>query len=344
MLRTLQWYLLKIMGKFTEEIGLAVKEAMMDPVFIQRIRLKTNGKIFWAYQTSDTGYAEFVKSHPAYPDGTPAVYTTIALGYAAMTSNQIDVLLINGHGEFSEAMLTTAKNRCHFEGMDGGSRKNSQGARFATPATSVAASVAVVSNTGTRNTFRNIKFIQQGTNAAQTSSFIDTGEGTYMENCCIHQNNLLTTASTQALLFKGDTCHYKNVEIGNSTVTHNVDNQAPLVFKTPARYSYFENCSIIQYSLKTTASCIDVPDANGIIGWIKFENCSLVSASKGDGATAAGTMAEAVTSICTSGYLYFDNRCTSYFATIFSELDASIYNAAPAGAATAGGGEAVPGA
>ena len=101
---------------------------------------------------------------------------------------------------------------------------------------------------------------------------------------------------------------------------------------------------MINYSQKTTASCIDVPDANGVIGWIMFKNCSLMSGSKGDGDNAAGAMAEAVTSVCTSGLLYFDNRCTSYQAVITSELDGSIWNAAPAGAVTAGGGEAVKGA
>ena len=117
-----------------------------------------------------------------------------------------------------------------------------------------------------------------------------------------------------------------------------------MVIKTPARYSYFINCTIINYSSQTTASCIDVPDADGVIGWVKFENCSLVSANKGDGATAGGTMAEAVTSVATSGYLYFDNRCTSYRASKFAKADASIMNASSTGTAVARGGEAVAGA
>jgi len=332
------------MSKFTDELSLAVREIMKDPVFIQRLKYDTNGKIFWAYKTTDPGYVEFVKHHPNYPDGTPAVYTTLALGYAAMTSNQNDVLLINANAEWTEAMLTVDKNRCHFIGMDGGGRKNSQGARFATPATSVAASVAVVLNTGTRNTFRNIKFIQQGTNVAQTSGVIDAGEGTYMENCEMEVNSILSTV-TQGLLFAGDTCHYKDCQIGNSTVYHTAQNQAPLTIAVYGglypRYSYFENCTVINYTSQTNASCIL---ASGVIGWIKFENVSLVNASKGDGATAGGAMAEAVVMGATSGYLLFDNRCTCYNAVIFAELDAYILNAAPAGAATAGGGEAVPGA
>jgi len=335
------------MNKFSSNLALAVREIMKDPVFVQRLKYDTNGKIFWAYKSTDPGYVEFVSHHPDYSDGTPAVYTTIAAGYAAMTSNQNDVLLINANAEYSEAMLTVDKNRCHFIGMDGGGRKNSQGARFATPATDVAASIAVVLNTGTRNTFRNMKFIQQGTNAAQTSGVIDRGEGTYMENCEMEVNGLLASV-TQGLLFAGDTCHYKSCQIGNSTVYHTAANQAPLVFNVSGgaypRYSYFEDCTMINYSSQTTASCIDAPAASSVIGWILFKNCTLISAKKGDGATAGGAMAEAVTSVLTSGYLLFDNRCTCFNAALFAEADASILNASGAAVAAADGGKAIAGA
>ena len=327
------------MPNFSETIALAVKEALKDPIFLARQKFNTTGKIFWVMDEDDAGYVEFSKQHPTYEDGTPAIYSTFALGYAAMTSNQQDVLILTGHGSHSGAMVTTAKNRCTFIGVDGGEggRKNSQAAKISTPATSVAASIAVINNTGTRNTFKNLKIIQSGTNVAQTSAFIDTGEGTYCESCQFEVNSILTTV-TQAVLFKGDTCHYKNCQIGNSTVYHTALNQAPLVIQTPARYSYFEDCTIIQYSSQTTASCIDAPDADSVIGWIHFSNCQLISANKGDGATAGGTMAEAVTSVITSGYLLFDNKCNSFNATIFCEADASILLcSADEGTATLGG-------
>ena len=310
------------------------------------VQVPVLGKVLIVCPATDANYDRLTQL--VTPDSTGdanqvRLYTTLAAAYAAAVTNANDVILLSSNSSHSEAMLTVAKSRLHFIGMDGGGRLNSQGTKISTPATSVAASVAVISNTGTRNTYRNIKFIQQGTNTAQTSAFIDTGEGTYVKNCQFEVNSILTTVS-QAVLFKGDTCHYEDCQIGNSTVTHNVDDQAPMVIQTPARYSYFINCKFIQYSLKTKASCIDVPDANGVIGWIMFENCKLISASKGDGTTAAGTMAEAVTSVCTSGYLYFDSRCISYFATAFAEADASIYSGAVAPAASAGGGIATAGA
>ncbi len=303
----------------------------------------TAGKVFFVINNGNAWYSDIEAQFPPDSEGQIRTYSTKLAAYNATVTNRNDVILIDAASSHSAAMLTVAKNRIHFVGMDGGGRKNSQGSKLITPATSVAASVAVIKNTGTRNTYENIKFVQNGTNAAQISAFEDTGEGTYVKNCGMEVNSILSTV-TQGLLFKGDTCHYEDCQFGNSTVYHTAQNQAPLVFKTPARYSYFINCSMINYSSQTDASCIDVPDTNGVIGWIKFENCSLVSANLGDGAIAGGTMAEGVTNAGTSGYLLFDNRCTSYNATIFAEAVAYTLNAAPAGAATAGGGEAVPGA
>jgi len=305
----------------------------------------TFGRIFVVLDPDDTDEETYQRMQEVFQPhgGVNRFYTTLAGAYAATESNNNDVILLDANSSHETAMITVSKNRVHFIGMDGGGRLNSQGTKIGTPATSVAASTAVIYNTGTRNTYRNIKFIQSGTNAAQLTAFHDTGEGTFVKNCSFHHNSLLTTAARSSLKFAGDTCHYEDCQIGNSTVTTNVDNVAPLLIKNPARYSYFVNCKMISYSLKTTASCIDVPDATGIIGWIFFENCQLVSASKGDGATAAGAMAEAVTSVCTSGYLYFDEKCTSYQAVLFSEADASILTAsvAPAGNSAAVGGVAV---
>jgi len=332
------------MNKFSSNLSLAVREIMKDPVFLQRLKYDTNGKIFWAYKASDPGYVEFVSHHPDYSDGTPAVYTTIAAGYAAMTSNQNDVLLINANAEWSEAMLTVDKSRCHFIGMDGGGRKNSQGTRFATPATDVVASVAVVLNTGTRNTFKNMKFIQQGTNAAQTSGVIDAGEGTYMENCEMEVNGLLA-ATTQGLLSAGDTCHYKGCQIGNSTVYHTANTQAPLTIAASnggvPRYSYFEDCSVIQFTSQTDSPCAAI---SGLVGWVQFNKCTFMCAKKGDGATAGGVMAAAITISGTGGFGYIDNNCSFFNTALSCAANAYLFNAAGIAVAAADGGKAIKGA
>jgi len=306
--------------------------------------IPTFGRIFVVMNSSNTDNENYQRAQELMktdPKGRIRFYTTLAAAYAQVQTNNNDVILLDADSSHSGAMLTVAKNRVHFIGMDGGGRINSQGAKISTPATSVAASVAVIKNTGTRNTYRNIKFIQNGTNAAQVECFHDTGEGTYVKNCSFHHNSLLTTAARSSLKFAGDTCHYEKCQIGNSTVLTNVDNVAPLLIKGPARYSYFIDCEIISYSQKTTASCIDADEADGIIGWIKFNGCSLMSANKGNGATAAGAMAEAVTSVVTSGFLCFDSRCNAFTVTRFGEADASILSAAIEPKANGTGGIAI---
>jgi len=321
---------------FQKRIAELVRLGVKDDVI--RANLLTSGEVFLLLEDSDT---DFNKIQQRF--GLKNVFTTVATVNGAVVTNRNDIVLCSAVSEHSTAMVTVSKNRVHWHGLDGGRRISSQGTKFATPATDVAASVAVITNTGTRNTYTNIKFIQQGTNVAQTSGFIETGEGTYCEHCEFEVNSILTTA-TQGLLFKGDTCTYRECQFGNSTVYHTAANQAPLVIQTPARYSYFIDCTMINYSDKTTASCIDAPDTDSVIGWIMFKNCSLICANLGNGATAGATLAEAVTNAGTSGYLLFDNRCTCYGCGKFAEAVAYTINAAPAGAATAGGGEGVPGA
>ena len=318
---------------FPAQIADNVRKVLLDDIY--RANYNSSGEIFWVFEDSDQDFQKMSNKHPKN------VFTTYQAALNAVTSNRNDVIFVNGHSShIAAAIITNSKNRVHTIGMDGvGGRVNSQSAKI-TMATAVATDIAVISNTGTRNTYENLKIVQTGTNVAQTSAFIDTGEGTVVKNCEMEVNTILTTA-TQGLLFKGDTCEYINCQIGNSTVYHTAANQAPLVIQTPARYSYFIDCRIINYSSQTSASCIDCPDANSVIGWIMFENCKLISANLGDGATAGGTMAEAVTSVVTSGYLYFDSRCNSFNAAIFAEADTSILLAAADGGTATLGGVAV---
>ena len=302
--------------------------------------IPTFGRVFIVLDPDDTDEETYQRMQDVFdidPNGVVRFYASLSDAYDATESNNNDVILLDGNSSHVlTSVLNVSKNRVHFIGMDGGGRISSQGTKIQI-ATAVASDIAVINNSGTRNTYRNIKFIQAGTNVACTSAFIDTGEGTYMKNCQMEVNTILTTA-TQALLFKGDTCTYERCQIGNSTVYHTAANQAPLVIQTPARYSYFIDCEIINYSNKTTASLVDAPDANSVIGWVKFNNCALICALLGDGVTAGATIAEGVTSVATAGYLLFDNRCTTFNCALSCEADASILlGAADGGTATTGG-------
>jgi len=214
------------------------------------------GNIFVVCPASDGNYAKLLEVVKDDPFGGMRLFSTVEEAYNATTNNNNDVIVLSANATHTlTSMLTVSKNRVHFIGMDGGGRKNSQGTKISTPATSVAGNVAVIYNTGVRNSFRNIKFIQQGTNAAQLYSFIDAGEGTYAENCHFDHTTLLSTANVASLLFAGDTCHYKNCQIGGSTVYRTGNPSNAMLVGTYgsayARYSYFEDCEFVCYSSQT---------------------------------------------------------------------------------------------
>ena len=313
--------------------------------------IPTFGRIFIVKSSSDSSdpnYAKLDEVFKADTEGVVRVFTTLADAYAAVTSNNNDVICLDAHTSHAlTGMLTVAKNRVNFIGMDGGGRINSQGTKI-TLATAVAGDVATVLNTGVRNSFRNIKFIQSGTNTAQIYGFIDAGEGTYAENCHFDHYTLLSTAGTAGLLFAGDTCNYVHCQFGNSTVYRTGNpTQALLVGNYGsafARYSYFENCEFVQYSSQTTARCVGTTGAAHVIGWIKFNACGFNGGNLGDGATAGGTQAAAVVSALTSGYLLIDNRCSFFNITAACSTNASNINASGVAVAAAAGGKGIAGA
>ena len=307
------------------------------------------GNIYYVFNTANTYYSAFkALVDQTYSDGTQAFHTTIESAYAAVTSGRNDVILFDANTSHTlAAMLTVTKSRVNFIGMDGGGRRNSQGAKLQIAAADVAAAVAVIKNQGVRNSFRNIKFIQNGTNSAQLHTFIDEGEGTYVENCSFSHDSLLSTAGVTSLLFAGDTCHYKNCQIGTSTVYRTGAAQYQLKLGNSgtayARYSYFENCTVVGYSSQTSAACVGTTGAAHVIGWVEFRDCSFINAHLGDGATAGGSFAAAVVSALSSGYILLGG-CHSYGATLIASTHASVVNSGPASATTAGGGLGVAGA
>lgn len=77
--------------KFASEIAGAVRERFNDPSLVSRIG---QGRTFWVLKAAGTGYVDFVKEHPAYDDGTAAVYTTVDAAISACTANRGDAIYV----------------------------------------------------------------------------------------------------------------------------------------------------------------------------------------------------------------------------------------------------------
>ena len=160
-------------------------QAMMNRIYsAASSACPTFGRIFIVLSPSDSADANFEKlSQLIKPDpmGQVRLFTSLESAYAAATSNNDDVILLSGHSEHTiEAALDWSKSRVHLLGMDGGGRKVLQGSRVTT--TGNPADAYVMKVTGTRNTFQNVKFEQNSTNAAAITVLRFGGEGTVCKN------------------------------------------------------------------------------------------------------------------------------------------------------------------
>lgn len=162
-------------------------------------------------------------------NGRVRFFTSLSAAVTEAESNNNDVILLDSN---SSHVLTTGleltKSRIHFIGMDGGDRLIQQGAKITT--TDAAAVAFVLKNTGTRNTFRNIKFIMNDTDAAAINVVQEGGEGTLYKNCSfvfgVVDNLDLTTATE--FLTGGDSTTMDSCTFGNDTL---LTSAARTVFK-----------------------------------------------------------------------------------------------------------------
>lgn len=108
---------------------------------------------------------------------------TLSKAYDKATSNNNDVILIDGYSTVSEsAEIAWSKNRIHVIGLDGApGRLVQQGAKIQSATATTDDAVATV--TGVRNSFYNLKVIQAGTAATALYTWKFAGEGNYYQNC-----------------------------------------------------------------------------------------------------------------------------------------------------------------
>jgi len=180
------------------------------------------GRIFVVADASDSTLQYFTALQDLIdPDkqGTVRLFGDIEDAYAAVTSNNNDVILLSAYTthELTE-MMTVAKNRVHFFGMDGGGRLVQQGAKIQLTTTGVATDLAPMLVTGVRNTFHNLKVINNSTTNETLYGFIDNGEGTLIENCQFAKIAGLNDANHAHFWMAGDSCTYRNIVCGQSNI------------------------------------------------------------------------------------------------------------------------------
>ena len=197
---------------FIEGIADAVRRVVMDDAL--RACEGTNGEVFWVVEDSDPDYNVLLQRYSA-----KNVFTTLAGAYAAVTTNRNDIIYLSGQSTHSVTTgIAWSKSRIHVIGLDGGGRLVQQGSKVQTATADTTA--YVIKNTGVRNTFRNVKFIQASTDALALHVLEEGGEGNLYDHCSftfgVVSNLDLTTASE--VIMGGDSDTFTWCQFGQDTL------------------------------------------------------------------------------------------------------------------------------
>jgi len=233
------------------------------------------GRILVVCPSTDANYDILTQVVKNDPEGRVRLFTTVAAAYDAATTNANDVIALSGNSTHTVTeMLTVAKNRIHFIGMDGGGRLTAQGAKISMGVTGVAADLAPVLITGVRNSFRNIKFINASTTNQSLYGLIDNGEGTLIENCSAIKTAGLDDAGWANFWMAGDSATIRNCVFGQSNtpsaVAHFgilIDGKTGGATDGTVKENYLENIYInmsVSTAAAATACFIKVADGSAL--------------------------------------------------------------------------------
>ena len=260
--------------------------------------------------------------------------------YAACTSNADDIIVLAGNASHTlTAGIAWTKNRIHVIGMDGGYRLIDQGAKISSSATD--ATGYVLNVTGTRNTFTNVKLIQNSTNAAALNVLMTSGEGNVYKNCSFIFGVItnLNGTTAQEVSIAEDSGTFIDCEFGDDTLLTSAARQVMLIKQviTEMKDMRFRGCTWKISSSSATATMIRMNAITDILFTNLFEDCNFEASVDSAGGIALTSGAVQTGTGVVKGTLNF--RYPATFNCALS-VSASGYNAgvqvvAPTSVATA---------
>lgn len=243
-----------------------------------------------------------------------AAVKSIAQGYSLLRTNKNDILAINGcSATYSlTAMSDVSKSRVHFVGLDGFGRTYGQGVKISLGVTTVAADIATMKNSGVRNSFRNIKFLNSNTVAEGIYGVAEVGEYTVYENCEFYKSTDLDVTTAAELLLNGDSCQFRNCTFGSlanaisgAILRPCVKLNRETVTGKVCRDCTFVNCMFWRKAGNTANCFISAPGATDVERQLLFKDCGFVNTK-----LAAALPAQAIIATAqTEGYIILDPLC-----------------------------------
>lgn len=253
---------------------------------------------------------------------------TLSAAISLCSSNNNDVIFIDGDSTVVEsAMVELTKNRVHIVGCNGPLGHYGAGAKVSCALAEGATNIATFKNTGVRNTFTGVKFINANTVAEGLYSVVEAGEYARYFGCEFYKSTDLDETAAAELLHNGDSAMFYNCTIG-STANIVADNKIrPCVLLTATisgkkcRDSYFENCLLLRKAGGTEAQFVYGANATDVERMLMFNRCTFLN-----NPLSAATPAHAVGfgAAQTQGAVFLKD-CSSVDCTVMAESGVGIY-------------------
>jgi len=277
----------------------------------------------------DTYFVDYSIGNDTLFDGKSPDHPFKTFGAAndAVKTNNDDLIIIKGiSGIVETSMVTLSKSRVTVFATNG-NHHYGQAGKISLTATTGATNIATILNTGVRNNFYGIKFINESTVAQGLYCFADGGEYATFHNCEFYKSTDLDETTASEFLLNGDSTQFYNCTFGSlvniiadNKIRPNVSVTATLDGKK-CRDAYFENCLFLSKSAGTEHVDVYGANATDVERMLLMKNCTFVSNTLG-----AATPAHAVGfgALQTEGVVLLQN-CTSVDHTVMAQAGVGIY-------------------
>lgn len=243
-------------------------------------------------------------------------WQTIEYAYSQVTSGQDDIIVLQGSStHVLSAMLDVTKSRVHFIGIDGtGGRFYGNNAKVSLTATSGATNIATLKNTGVRNSFVNIKFINESTVTEGIYCVAEGGEYSLYQNCEIYKSTDLDVTGAAELLLNGDSAQFIDCTIGSlaNEIVGAILRPCVLLTKnlvtasSVTRDAYFQNCMFWRNGGNAANRLVYGANATDVERMLLFKGCGFINNPQG---TANPGEAVAFGATLTVGAVTLDPAC-----------------------------------
>lgn len=215
-------------------------------------------------------------------------FKTIAKAESVLTTNKNQGIALMGNSTHTlTEMLTMDKSRVHMFGYDPGGRLYGQNAKVSLGVTTAATDIATLLNTGVRNSYSNIKFINNNTVAEGIYCVVESGEFTVFNNFEIYKSTDLDQTAASELVLNGDSSQFFNGTIGSlanaqtgTTIRPCValnNNLAPSGTKQ-MRECYFENVRMLKHSGHTSSAFVWATADADVERTLELKDCKFINA------------------------------------------------------------------